>query len=35
MGLFVKNGKITGSVKFEGKEIFNLLECELNKVCVE
>ncbi|MGL6027326.1 MAG: oligopeptide ABC transporter ATP-binding protein OppD, partial [Vibrio sp.] len=35
MGLLAKNGTITGSAKFEGKEILNLPERELNKVRAE
>lgn len=35
MGLLAKNGKISGSAKFEGKEILNLREKELNKVRAE
>ncbi|SHO55940.1 ABC transporter ATP-binding protein [Vibrio quintilis] len=32
MGLLAKNGKISGSAQFEGKEILNLPEKELNKI---
>lgn len=35
MGLLAKNGKISGSAKFEGREILNLPEKELNKVRAE
>ncbi|MFH4480497.1 ABC transporter ATP-binding protein [Vibrio diabolicus] len=35
MGLLAKNGIISGSAKFEGKEILNLPEKELNKVRAE
>ncbi|MBE3668080.1 oligopeptide ABC transporter ATP-binding protein OppD [Vibrio navarrensis] len=35
MGLLAKNGKISGSAKFEGKEILNLPEKKLNKVRAE
>ncbi|WP_224214338.1 ABC transporter ATP-binding protein [Vibrio metschnikovii] len=35
MGLLAKNGKISGSAKFEGREILNLPERELNKVRAE
>ncbi|MFT7682270.1 ABC transporter ATP-binding protein [Moritella dasanensis] len=35
MGLLAKNGIITGSAKFEGKEILNLPEKELNHVRAE
>ncbi|WCE28741.1 ABC transporter ATP-binding protein [Vibrio sp. SCSIO 43137] len=35
MGLLAKNGIIKGSAKFEGKEILNLPEKELNKVRAE
>ncbi|MEK6164607.1 ATP-binding cassette domain-containing protein [Vibrio cholerae] len=35
MGLLAKNGKIPSSAKFEGKEILNLPERELNKVRAE
>ncbi|WP_284193567.1 ABC transporter ATP-binding protein [Vibrio zhanjiangensis] len=35
MGLLAKNGIISGSAKFEGKEILNLSEKELNKVRAE
>ncbi|MCG3736050.1 ABC transporter ATP-binding protein [Vibrio cincinnatiensis] len=35
MGLLAKNGRISGSAKFEGKEILNLPERELNKVRAE
>ncbi|CAM3960147.1 Oligopeptide transport ATP-binding protein OppD [Vibrio aerogenes CECT 7868] len=32
MGLLAKNGKISGSAQFEGKEILNLPEKQLNKI---
>ncbi|CAH0525278.1 ABC transporter ATP-binding protein [Vibrio hippocampi] len=35
MGLLAKNGIISGSAKFEGREILNLPEKELNKVRAE
>lgn len=35
MGLLVVNGCIGGLVIFNGCEIFNLLEYEFNKLCVE
>ncbi len=35
MGLLAKNGIIKGSAKFEGREILNLPEVELNKVRAE
>lgn len=35
MGLLAKNGTISGSAKFEGKEILNLSEKEMNKVRAE
>jgi len=35
MGLLAKNGIISGSAKFEGKEILNLPEKDLNKVRAE
>jgi len=35
MGLLAKNGIISGSAKFEGKEILNLPEKQLNKVRAE
>ncbi|WP_105903170.1 ABC transporter ATP-binding protein [Vibrio gangliei] len=35
MGLLAKNGVISGSAKFEGKEILNLPEKELNKIRAE
>ncbi|MDX1301161.1 ABC transporter ATP-binding protein [Photobacterium sp.] len=35
MGLLAKNGIINGSAKFEGREILNLSEKELNKVRAE
>lgn len=35
MGLLVVNGRIGGSVIFNGREIFNLLEYEFNKLRVE
>ncbi|MGF1757362.1 ABC transporter ATP-binding protein [Photobacterium sagamiensis] len=35
MGLLAKNGIISGSAKFEGREILNLSEKELNKVRAE
>lgn len=35
MGLLAKNGVISGSAKFEGKEILNLPEHELNKIRAE
>ncbi|WP_417878696.1 ABC transporter ATP-binding protein [Vibrio sp.] len=35
MGLLAKNGVISGSAKFEGKEILNLPEQELNKIRAE
>ena len=35
MGLLAKNGIISGSAKFEGKEILNLPEKELNHVRAE
>ena len=35
MGLLAKNGIISGSAKFEGNEILNLPEKELNKVRAE
>ncbi|EDP58217.1 ABC transporter ATP-binding protein [Vibrio sp. AND4] len=35
MGLLAKNGIISGSAKFEGREILNLKEKELNKVRAE
>ncbi|WP_162063146.1 ABC transporter ATP-binding protein [Vibrio taketomensis] len=35
MGLLAKNGMISGSAKFEGREILNLPEKELNKVRAE
>ena len=35
MGLLAKNGIISGSARFEGKEILNLPEKELNKVRAE
>ncbi|WP_238116929.1 ABC transporter ATP-binding protein [Vibrio cincinnatiensis] len=35
MGLLAKNGQISGSARFEGKEILNLPEKELNKIRAE
>ncbi|MGF1713885.1 ABC transporter ATP-binding protein [Photobacterium chitinilyticum] len=35
MGLLAKNGIISGSAKFEGREILNLSERELNKIRAE
>jgi oligopeptide transport system ATP-binding protein len=35
MGLLAKNGHISGSARFEGKEILNLPEAQLNKVRAE
>ncbi|NUW72785.1 ABC transporter ATP-binding protein [Vibrio mediterranei] len=35
MGLLAKNGIVSGSAKFEGREILNLSEKELNKVRAE
>ncbi|KLV10764.1 oligopeptide ABC transporter ATP-binding protein OppD [Photobacterium ganghwense] len=35
MGLLAKNGVISGSAKFEGREILNLPEKELNKIRAE
>ncbi|WP_064605225.1 ABC transporter ATP-binding protein [Photobacterium sp. J15] len=35
MGLLAKNGMISGSAKFEGREILNLPEKELNKIRAE
>ncbi|UTV26840.1 ABC transporter ATP-binding protein [Photobacterium atrarenae] len=35
MGLLAKNGMISGSAKFEGREILNLPEHELNKIRAE
>ncbi|NGO00328.1 ATP-binding cassette domain-containing protein, partial [Grimontia sp. S25] len=35
MGLLAKNGVVSGSAKFEGNEILNLPEKELNKIRAE
>lgn len=35
MGLLAKNGKISGSAQFEGKEVLNLPERKLNKIRAE